>query len=217
MSLFISSNNLRLYVKIKITTSFNLIQLNLQKKNTMNVSEKKARLVITLLTSIVLGLVGFMYIFPGFESAFKSAYPNFDIYQLPKLNAICNSIVSISLIFALIAIKNKKISMHQNFIYIACFFSFVFLINYVFYHLISENTIYKGEGMEKWIYLFILFTHIILAAVSFPFILLTLYRALSKQFEKHRQIAKLIFPIWLYVAVTGVIVYLMISPFYPQP
>jgi putative membrane protein len=84
----------------------------------------------------------------------------------------------------------------------------------VFYHLVSENTKYGDEGFVKYIYLFILITHIVLAALSFPFILWTLFLGLTNQVQKHRKIAKIVFPVWLYVAITGVVVYIMISPYY---
>lgn len=177
-------------------------------------NEKLAKILVGIVTFLVIGLVTFMYVFKGFVNIFKDNFPTFDICSLPLYNAIFNSIVSISLVLAFYFIKNKNIKMHQYMIYNACFFSMLFLLNYVFYHLISENTKYGDEGVVKYIYLFILFTHIVLAALSFPFILWTLFLGLTNQIQKHRRIAKYVFPIWLYVAITGVVVYIMISPYY---
>src|SRR5690606_3729561 len=93
-------------------------------------------------------------------------------------------------------------------------FRSLFLLMYVAYHMTSDSTPYGGEGVLKYIYLFILITHIILSIIIIPFVLITYVRGISGNFEKHRKIAKITFPLWLYVAVTGVIVYLMISPYY---
>ena len=92
--------------------------------------------------------------------------------------------------------------------------SLVFLLMYVAYHMTSESTSYGGEGVIKYLYFFILITHIFLSIAIIPLVLITYVKALAKRFDKHKKIAKITFPIWLYVAVTGVIVYLMISPYY---
>lgn len=177
-------------------------------------NNSQAKIIIGVLTTAVIGLVIFMYSFPSFKEVFDANYPTFDKKVLPMWNAIFNSIVSICLVTAIYFIKNKNVKMHRRFIFIACICSTLFLLNYVFYHMISTSTSYGDSGFMKMIYLFILLTHIVLAALSFPFILFTLYIGWTNQVEKHKKIAKLVFPVWLYVAVTGVIVYLMISPYY---
>lgn len=173
--------------------------------------EKSIIGVIAFLTIIVLGLVTALYFAPKIE------YPaDFNIYIFPKVHAIINSVVSILLVIALYFIKTKKIQQHKITMLAAVVLSVGFLISYVLYHSASEPTTYGGEGVMKSIYYFVLATHVILAALSFPFILWTLAMALTNRFGKHRQIAKFVWPVWFYVSVTGVVVYLMISPFYPQ-
>ncbi|MDY8136693.1 DUF420 domain-containing protein [Aquimarina sp. 2201CG5-10] len=133
---------------------------------------------------------------------------------LPPIYASVNGLTAIILLVALWAIKNKRVKLHENLMKTAIACSVLFLIMYVAYHMTSDSTKFGGEGTIKYIYYFILITHIILSVVVIPFVLITYVRALSKRFDKHRKIARITFPIWLYVAITGVIVYLMISPYY---
>lgn len=133
---------------------------------------------------------------------------------LPPIYAGINGLTAVLLIVALLAIKNKKVDLHQILIKISMGLSATFLVMYVAYHMTSDSTPYGGEGALKYVYFFILITHILLSIVIIPFVLITFSRALSKQFDRHKKIAKIAFPLWLYVAVTGVIVYLMISPYY---
>ncbi|MBL7789293.1 MAG: DUF420 domain-containing protein [Chitinophagales bacterium] len=175
---------------------------------------QRAKQLIGLLTAVVMGLVFLMYSGFGVKEWFDASFPDFDKSRLPFLNALFNSLVFICLLSAFRAIKNKNIQVHRRFIYIACVLSTLFLLNYVFYHMISESTKYGGEGILKGIYLFILVTHVILAALSFPFIVYTAFLGQTMQVESHRKLAKFVFPVWLYVAFTGVVVYFMISPYY---
>ena len=133
---------------------------------------------------------------------------------LPAFHAILNTITSFLLIYALIKIKQKNIVAHQNAIYAAIFCSVIFLLSYVVYHFMTPATRYGGEGFLKVLYLLILITHIIFAAISFPLILFTFNRAFLKNFEQHKKFAKFVYPIWLYVAITGPICYLMLRPYY---
>lgn len=133
---------------------------------------------------------------------------------LPPIYATINGITAMLLVTAVLAIKNGKRKLHENLMKTAIACSVVFLAMYVAYHMTSDSTKFGGEGMIKYIYFFILITHIILSIVIIPLVLITYVRALSQRFDKHKKIAKITFPIWLYVAVTGVIVYLMISPYY---
>jgi len=133
---------------------------------------------------------------------------------LPPIYATINGFTAIILIAAVIAIKNGKRKTHENLMKSAIGLSVLFLVMYVAYHLTADSTKFGGEGAIKYIYFFILLTHIILSIVIIPLVLITFVRALSKSFDRHRKIARITFPIWLYVAITGVIVYLMISPYY---
>jgi putative membrane protein len=133
---------------------------------------------------------------------------------LPPIYATINGFTAIILIIAFLAIKNKKIVLHENLMTTAIWSSVVFLIMYVLYHMTSDSTKFGGEGFVKYVYYFILITHIVLSVAVIPFVLITYVRAITNNFEKHKKIAKITFPLWLYVAVTGVIVYIMISPYY---
>ncbi len=133
---------------------------------------------------------------------------------LPPIYATTNGITAIILIFAVIAIKNGKRKTHEYLMKTAIGLSALFLIMYVAYHMTADSTKFGGEGTIKYIYLFILLTHIVLSIVIIPLVLITFVRALSQSFDRHRKIARITFPIWLYVAITGVIVYVMISPYY---
>lgn len=133
---------------------------------------------------------------------------------LPPIYASINALTALLLISALVAIKNKKIKLHSLLMKFAIALSLVFLLMYVAYHMTSDSTSYGGEGFIRYVYFFILISHIILSIGIIPMVLFTYVRAYTKQFEDHKKIARYTFPIWLYVAVTGVIVYFMISPYY---
>ncbi|MBX2940874.1 MAG: DUF420 domain-containing protein [Cyclobacteriaceae bacterium] len=138
----------------------------------------------------------------------------YDFTFLPPIYASINGITAILLVSGFWAIRNKKIILHQRIMKICLGLSAAFLVMYVMYHMTSESTSYGGEGFIKYIYFFILITHILLSIAVVPMVLFTLSRALAGNFEKHKALARFTFPIWLYVAVTGVVVYLMISPYY---
>lgn len=133
---------------------------------------------------------------------------------LPPIYATINGITAVLLVFAVRAIKNGNRSLHERLVKTAITCSVLFLLMYVAYHMTSDSTPYGGEGAMRGIYFFILITHIVLSIIIIPFVLITYVRGLSGNFAKHRKIAKITFPLWLYVAVSGVIVYLMISPYY---
>ena len=135
--------------------------------------------------------------------------------KLPLLNASINGTATLVLILGVIAIKNGKVQLHKRLMSLAILLSVVFLLSYVAYHLTTESTPYGGEGTLRTIYFFILISHIVLSAAIVPMVLITYVRALSERFDKHRKIARITLPIWLYVTITGVVVYLMISPYYP--
>ncbi|MGJ8591098.1 MAG: DUF420 domain-containing protein [Aquaticitalea sp.] len=133
---------------------------------------------------------------------------------LPPIYATINGLTAVLLVIAFWAIKNKNIVLHENLMTTAVGCSAIFLVMYVAYHMTSDSTKFGGEGAIKYIYYFILITHILLSIIIIPFVLITYVRAITKNFERHKKIARITFPLWLYVAVTGVLVYLMISPYY---
>lgn len=133
---------------------------------------------------------------------------------LPPVYAFINAITAIFLTIAYIAIKRKKIILHERLMKISIGLSVIFLVMYVAYHMTSDPTPYGGEGIIRSVYYFILISHVILSIGIIPLVLVTYVRAISKLFVDHKKIARYTFPIWMYIAVTGVIVYLMISPYY---
>ena len=133
---------------------------------------------------------------------------------LPPIYATINAITGVLLVIAIWAIKNKKRILHERIMKTAILSSVVFLVMYLAYHMTSDSTKFGGEGAIKYIYLFILLTHILLSIVVIPFVLLTYVRAITNDLEKHKKIGKFTFPLWLYVAVSGVVVYVLISPYY---
>ncbi|WP_192821475.1 DUF420 domain-containing protein [Rufibacter sp. LB8] len=137
-----------------------------------------------------------------------------DVSFLPGLHAVLNSLTALSLITGYYFIKKGNRRNHRFAMSTAFVLSSFFLISYVTYHYQAAPTSFGGEGTIKAIYYFILLTHIVLAAVIVPLVLLSVYFAVSNQFERHKKISRWTFPLWLYVAITGVVVYLMISPYY---
>ena len=135
---------------------------------------------------------------------------------LPPIYATINAITALLLVLALVAIKAKKIQIHQRLMQSCIVLSLVFLVMYIAYHMTTDPTPFGGEGYMKTLYFFILISHIILSIALIPLVLISYVRAFQKEFPAHKKISKITFPIWLYVASTGVIVYLMISPYYIQ-
>lgn len=147
---------------------------------------------------------------------------------LPPIYASINGLTALFLIMGVIAIKNGNRKVHERFMTTAIACSVIFLVMYVAYHMTADSTVYGdidgnrildsteeiNAGSMRSAYLFILLTHIALSIIIIPLVLITYVRALANRFDKHKKIAKITFPLWLYVAVTGVVVYLMISPYY---
>lgn len=133
---------------------------------------------------------------------------------LPPIYASINGLTAVLLVMAVIAIKNGKRDLHQRLMSSCIILSLAFLIMYVAYHMTSDSTPYGGEGIMRPVYFFILISHILLSIVIIPLVLFTYARAYLNKFEQHKKLARITFPIWLYVAVSGVVVYLMISPYY---
>lgn len=191
------------------------------------VSNDKLYFRIILAISIAIPVVvALLLLIPGKENLSNS----FDVTFLPKLNAIINSAVTLLLIAGFIAIRNKKQNTHKSFMLTAFFLSGLFLVSYVTYHFLASESKFgdlnhdgvldaaenAAAGSTRYIYYFILLTHILLSTAIVPMVLFTIYRSFAGQFEKHRKLAKWTLPVWLYVSITGVVVYLLIAPYYPQ-
>jgi len=140
--------------------------------------------------------------------------PGYDFSFLPPLYASINGLTAVLLIVSYWSIKNGKRQRHELLNKTCLVLSGLFLVMYVLYHVTSEATPFGGAGSIRYVYYFILITHITLSVTVIPFVLFTFSRALAGNFERHKRLAKFTFPLWLYVAITGVIVYLMISPYY---
>jgi len=138
-----------------------------------------------------------------------------DFSFLPPIHASLNALAAVILVFAFYSIKNGRVEQHRKAIYAAMVCSALFLISYVLYHFTTPEVRYGGTGTMRTVYFVLLITHVILAALVLPFILLTFNRAYTGQYARHRKMARWVFPLWLYVAVTGPICYLMLQPYYP--
>lgn len=195
----------------------------------MDVTTKKPELArrmniaAWIITGVVLVLVGLM-------RRVKVPLPEgWDFSFLPPFHATVNALTAVVLLYAFYQIKQKNIKAHQQAIYVAIGLSVLFLLSYVAYHFTSPETIYgdlnhdgtlsaaelAAVGNSRTVYLVLLLSHIVLAALILPFILFTFIRAYTNQFEKHRRMARWVFPIWLYVAITGPVCYYMLMPYYP--
>ena len=181
-------------------------------KSKQNKSFKKFRGLIIALSLVVPLLVAILYIIPKPENITPGVRNYLDL--LPRFNAIINGSTFIILLLALRAIKNKNVDLHRKLMTTALILSVLFLLSYVTYHITSESTFFGGEGMIKYFYFFVLISHILLSAIIIPLVLISYVQALAERFDKHRKIARITLPIWLYVTLTGVLVYLMISPYY---
>ncbi|WP_091271101.1 DUF420 domain-containing protein [Alteribacillus persepolensis] len=166
--------------------------------------------IAVILTIVVNGLVTVLFFMDGFGDGDVG----FDLTILPMMNAIFNSFTTVFLLGALFFILRKNVTMHRRFIYAAFTSTGLFLITYVTYHGLAESTTYGGSGWLAGVYYFILITHIILAIVIVPLAVLSFLRGIKFQITKHRKIARWTMPLWLYVSITGVLVYIMISPYY---
>jgi putative membrane protein len=174
---------------------------------TVNIKEKSLMPLIVAISIIIPLAVTIMFFGPKIDLGGR-------ITILPLVNAWINGITTIVLLLAFWAIKNKNIELHKKLMYSAFVLSVIFLLLYIGYHSTAEPAKYGGEGLIKNIYYFILITHVILAAVIVPMVLITYARAYTEKFDKHKKIARWTLPLWLYVSITGVIVYLMIAPYY---
>lgn len=165
--------------------------------------------LIVILTIAINVLVAVLYFMPEYKGV-----GNVDLTFLPFFNAVMNSFTFVFLAAALYSIKQKNIERHRRYIFAAFTTTALFLVSYVAYHALAPSTPYGGEGIMRPIYYFILLTHIVLSAVIVPLALISVTRGLNMQVDRHRKIARWTMPLWLYVSLTGVIVYIMISPYY---
>ena len=176
-------------------------------------TNKQISVLITLLCIVVMAIVislqlNLFNFFPD-----KSVIPSW-VFFLPTLNATINGLCALLLLISFYFIKRKNIAMHKRLNLTTFVLSSVFLLSYIIFHSTGIKTTYGGEGPLRTIYYFILITHIILAAVVLPLVLFSFQKGLQMQVEKHRRLVRWSYPIWLYVAISGVLVYLMISPYY---
>ena len=175
---------------------------------TMKENDKQARLLIGVFSFVVFAAVVLL-------SKFKLQVDlGFNVHIFATINAIINTIIAVLLVAALVMVKQGKYLLHKKLMVSALVLSVLFLVSYIAHHLLAGETKFGGTGTIKVIYLLILFTHIFLAAIILPFILYTAYRGLTGNFPAHKKLSKITFPLWLYVAITGPVVYLLISPYY---
>ena len=174
-----------------------------------NTEKKYQKLIVVLSIVIPLAVAGLFGV--------KLKDFGFDVEPLtflPPVYASINGLTAVILVLAVLQIKKGNRKTHERLMKFAILLSVLFLVMYVAYHMTSDSTSYGGEGAVRYLYFFILITHIVLSIVIIPLVLFTYVRALAERFDKHKKLAKITFPIWLYVAITGVVVYLMISPYY---
>lgn len=174
--------------------------------NERNVSKDKKYNKLIIALSILIPVVVFIL----FGVKLDVELPVF----LPPIYASINAVTAIVLVLAFFAIKNGKRKRHEFLMKFAIMLSSLFLVMYVLHHMTSYSTEYGGEGIIRYVYYFILLTHILMSIVVIPFVLITYVRGITNNIEKHKKIARITFPLWLYVAITGVLVYIMISPYY---
>jgi putative membrane protein len=167
---------------------------------------KRLSVAAWIITVIVLLLVGMM--------RRVKLDVGIDFSMLPAVNAILNTCTAIVLLIAYYFIRRKEIERHRRMIYVALSLSVIFLFCYVLYHFTTQETLYCGEGWMRTVYFILLISHIVLAAVIFPFVLFTFIRGFTGQYARHKKMARWVYWFWLYVAISGPLVYLMLSPCY---
>ncbi|MEK8127820.1 DUF420 domain-containing protein [Paenibacillus filicis] len=164
---------------------------------------------ITVFSLILIAIIACLFFLPAYQGNV-----GFDVTIFPLLNAIFNCFTFVFLVLSLIAIKKKNINVHRNWIFAAFGSTALFLISYVTYHFLTEPTKFGGPDWLKYTYFFVLITHVLLAIVNVPLALFTMASGLGRKIARHRKIARWTMPIWLYVSATGVLVYVLISPYY---
>jgi putative membrane protein len=171
-------------------------------------NDKQAKIIIGIFSLVVFTAVVLL-------SRFKLQVDlGFDVHLFAKANAVINTLTAILLVAALLAVMNKKYILHKRLMTAALILSVIFLVSYIAHHLLAGETKFGGTGIIRPVYFIILITHIFLASVILPFILFTAYLALTAEFVLHKKLARYTWPLWFYVAVTGPVVYLLLSPYY---
>ncbi|MCL7988733.1 DUF420 domain-containing protein [Sphingobacterium sp. lm-10] len=176
----------------------------------MTAEEKKYKGIIWTLSIVIPIAVAILF---GVNLQ-KLGYDVEPLSFLPPIYASINGLTAILLVWAVSAIKKGNVKLHENLIKVCILCSSLFLVMYVAYHMTSVSTPYGGEGFIRALYFFILISHILLSIIIIPFVLFTFVRGIAGAYERHKRLARITYPMWLYVAVTGVIVYWMISPYY---
>lgn len=185
-------------------------------------NDRKANWLIGIFSVVVFGVVA------SLSRIQLKLDLDFDVHIFARINAVINSIVAVLLLAALWAVKQRKYMLHKRLMLGAMVLSILFLVSYIAHHLLSGDTRFGdtdhdgqlsdpeklAAGGVRMVYFILLLTHIFLAAIILPFILFTAYRAMVAEFPRHKKLARITWPIWFYVSVTGVVVYLMISPYY---
>lgn len=172
-------------------------------------NDRQAKLLIGIFSFVVFAVIVALGKLPRLEVDL-----GFDPHNFAAANAIINSLVAVMLIAAYVAVRQRRYLLHKRLMFAAMYLSVVFLVSYIAHHLLAGETKFGGEGAIRYVYFILLATHIILAAVILPFILFTVYRGLTGEFEKHKKLSRYTWPLWLYVAISGPLVYLLISPYY---
>lgn len=176
-------------------------------------NDRRASLLIILFSIIVFLVVASLHPLNKVLNI-DSASLGFDVHIFAAVNAVLNTAVTALLIIAFILVRRGRYAAHRNTMYAAMVLSILFLVSYISHHILAGDTTYGGTGVIRAVYYVLLSTHIVLAAVILPFILFTAYRGMTGEYARHKKIARWTFPLWLYVSVTGPVVYLMLSPYY---
>jgi len=193
-------------------------------KPSLKTNDAKAKKLIVIFSIIVFMAIS---VLGRYNLAGQVSLP-FDVHIFATINAVCNALVTVLLSVALVFVNRGNVVAHRNVMLLAMGLSILFLLSYVCHHLFASEAIYgdidgvpglsdaerETVGSSRTLYLIILITHIPLAGIALPFILFTAYRGLSGSYEKHKKMARIVWPLWLYVAVTGVLIYWMIKPYY---
>lgn len=171
--------------------------------------QRNYRPAIIIISAILIGIIAILGRMPGIDN-----FDLFDVTILPRMNAIFNTFTFLFLLSAFVAVLKGHVILHRRLIYAAFITTTLFLVTYVLFHYLAPSTPYGGDGILKYVYYFVLITHITLAAVIVPLVLTTVTRVWNGEVSRHKKIARWTMPLWLYVSFTGVLVYILISPYY---
>lgn len=179
-------------------------------KPVLQKNDRKAKRLIIAVSIIVFAAVT---VLGKYNLAGQVDFP-FDVHIFASINALINATVTVMLIAGLVVVRNGNFELHKKIMLFTIVLSVLFLLSYICHHLFAGETAYGGTGNLRTFYFLILLTHIPLAGLVLPFILWAAYRALTGEYEKHKKLVRIVWPVWLYVAITGVVIYWMIKPYY---